>query len=130
MKLFFNILLLLVLPFNSFSQKPKIIECDEFYKRISSTEDIAIFDIRVLGEYRQNRIKDALWAGTKDSLHSFLGDLKKETSIFLYCDIGKRSKDCSKLLVLLGYKKVFELKGGIKEWKKNGYPMDNSVIKD
>ena len=116
--------------FNSFSQKVKIVECDIFYKLSIENENALIIDIREKEEYKISRLQDALWAGTKESFTPILKDLSKDTPLLVYCSIGKRSKQCSKWLKTLGYKKVYELKGGIKEWIQNGYPVDSTLINE
>ncbi|GAF01806.1 rhodanese-like domain-containing protein [Saccharicrinis fermentans] len=130
MKFIFCLGLFFVLTINGFSQKSSILECDEFYNSIYTLNDVVIFDIRIKESYQKFRIKDALWAGTKERLRSYLKDIEKNTTLFVYCEIGKRSKDCVELLDSLGYRNVFQLKDGIREWKKNGYPIDRSRIKD
>ncbi len=116
--------------FNIFSQKGKTIECDAFYKLVTSDNYGIIFDLRVLEKYKKGRIENASWAGTKESFKPLLEGLERKSPIFIYCEKGKRSKECSKWLNTLGFKNVYELKGGMIEWVKNGYLVDNSVLKE
>ena len=128
MKLIIKLILLFTLPLHCFSQKSKAVDCDSFYNLLNDNTDIMLFDIRVLDKFKESRIQDAYWGGTKENLKPLLKSIKNDTPIFLYCEIGKRSKECSKWLLSLGYKKIYELKGGIREWKKNGFPLDSSTI--
>ncbi len=128
MKLIIKLVLLFVLPLHCFSQKAKTVDCDNFYKLLNTDTNVMLFDIRVLAKFEESRIQDAYWGGTKKNIKPLLKSINNDTPIFLYCEIGKRSKECSKWLLSLGYKKIYELKGGIREWKKNGFPLDNSTI--
>ncbi len=122
------ILLLLLIPWQCYSQKNNVVECDVFYQMIISNDDVNVVDIRMQEDYQKERIINAYWGGTKESFKPFLLEIDKKSRILLYCEIGKRSKECSKWLHSLGYKNVYELRGGICEWIKNGYPMDSSPI--
>lgn len=122
-------LLLLIIPLQCFSQRKNVVECDVFYHMIISNDDVFIMDIRMLEDYQKERITNAYWAGTKESFKPFLLEIDKKSPILLYCEIGKRSKECSKWLQTLGYENVYELKGGFCEWIKNAYPVDSSPIK-
>nr|WP_315166474.1 rhodanese-like domain-containing protein [uncultured Flavobacterium sp.] len=44
----------------------------------------------------------------------------KNATIVVYCSIGVRSEKIGEKLLKLGYRNVFNLYGGIFEWKKNG----------
>lgn len=123
------ILLLLIIPLQCYSQSKNVVECDVFYNMITSNDDIFIMDIRMLDNYQKERITDAYWGGTKESFKSLLLEIDKKSPILLYCEMGKRSKECSKWLKSLGYKNVYELRGGFCEWIKNGYPLDSSPVK-
>ena len=130
MKIFLGLFLFFLVTFNGFSQQSTVLECDEFYNSLYSLSDVVIFDIRVKESYQKFRIKDALWAGSKERLREYLNGIEKNASLFVYCEIGHRSKQCVDYLYSLGYTNVFQLKDGIREWKKNGYPLDRSKIKD
>ncbi|WP_075590480.1 rhodanese-like domain-containing protein [Labilibacter marinus] len=113
-----------------FAQKKTEVECEKFYKLINEEENALILDIRPIEMYENNRIKNALWAGEKDSLFILLKDVPRQTTLLLYCKIGKRSNECAKLLKNRGYRKAYELKGGLKEWIREGYPVENIIIKN
>ncbi|SMO58572.1 Rhodanese-related sulfurtransferase [Saccharicrinis carchari] len=123
------VLVLLLVPVHCFSQKEKLIECDDFYNRITSDGSIYIVDIRLHDEYQENRITDAHWGGNKETFKKMLIDINKKSPVFLYCEKGKRTKECAVWLRSLGYKNVYQLKGGFREWIQNGYPVDTSSIK-
>jgi rhodanese-related sulfurtransferase len=46
--------------------------------------------------------------------------LDKTKPVILYCKSGKRSKASSIILLEAGFEKVYDLDGGILEWKDKG----------
>lgn len=111
---------------NCYSQKVKVVQTEDFYELLNHDDNYYLFDIRPIEEYKVNRIGNAFWAGRKDSLKMYLKDIQKQETILLYCEFGQRTKQCSKWLRSEGYKKIYELKGGILEWLKDGYPVDST----
>jgi rhodanese-related sulfurtransferase len=47
-------------------------------------------------------------------------NLDKEKTYFVYCQTGVRSATAMSIMKNIGYKKVFNLEGGIKAWINNG----------
>lgn len=86
---------------------------------IKSNLDFVLLDARELKEYKVSHLKNALHVGYDHF------DLEKTTSklagknalIVVYCSIGIRSEDIAEKLQKAGYKNVFNLFGGIFEWK-------------
>ena len=48
----------------------------------------------------------------------------KSTKIVLYCRSGHMSTIAAKKLVSLGFTNIWNLKGGMLEWEKAGYPIE------
>jgi len=49
----------------------------------------------------------------------------KSTEIIIYCRSGSMSTTASKELVGMGYKNILNLKGGMNNWKTNGFKIIN-----
>ncbi len=107
----------------------KILECDDFFKEVYENGKVKLFDLRIPEKYIKNRLVDAILADSKEKLNQYLKDMDKNDKIFLYCEIGKRTSQCSKWLNELGYYNVYQLKGGFINWKKSGFPVDSEKIK-
>ncbi|MFO7828879.1 MAG: rhodanese-like domain-containing protein [Bacteroidales bacterium] len=104
------------------------LDSDEFYLNINTREAFLI-DVRLFKEFRKNRIEGAMLASNKESLISLCAHLDKNTPIYIYCDESDRSVSAAKILCSeLGFKKVYNLHGGLNEWVKK-YPLDRSRIK-
>lgn len=92
----------------------------EFADLISSG-NVRIVDVRTPGEFSEGHIKDAVNIDVKSA--GFFDDAKRELTpgipVAVYCRSGKRSVDASEKLVKMGFK-VYNLKGGILDWQKEG----------
>jgi len=51
---------------------------------------------------------------------------KKDAKILLYCQSGRMSDIAARTLVRLGYTNLWHLKGGMVEWRQQGYPVLDS----
>ena len=91
-----------------------------------------ILDARELEEYNVSHIKKAIFVG----YNSFQIDLiknklsNKNETIVVYCSLGIRSESIANKLKKAGYNNVFNLYGGIFEWKNNNFKVYNSEGKE
>ena len=49
---------------------------------------------------------------------------EKTTPIYLYCKSGPMANWAARTLFDLGYKRVYNLTGGVQAWKQAGFPME------
>lgn len=82
-----------------------------------------ILDTREKREFEVSAIKGAHWVGYKRFELSQTNHLNKDQPILLYCSVGYRSEKVGEQLRADGFKYVFNLYGGIFEWKNQGYPV-------
>lgn len=98
-------------------------DIDEFLKR----EDIGIIDARTKEEFDGGTLDDrAVLVEIKKgdelegSLEKFkieINKLNKDKTWFIYCGSGIRSNKGAEVMVKNGFKDVYELKGGLKEYE-------------
>ncbi len=91
--------------------------------------DYIILDTREFEEFKVSAIKDGIFVGyekfnLKRTIDNIL-DNKKNTKILVYCSLGIRSEDIGEQLIKAGFINVFNLYGGIFEWKNKRYPIIN-----
>ncbi|WP_426431432.1 rhodanese-like domain-containing protein [Winogradskyella sp. HB-48] len=89
--------------------------------------DAFLLDARELREYEVSHLKDAIHVGySAFNLESTIKKLNdKNQMIVVYCSLGIRSEDIAEQLKKEGYTNVFNLFGGIFEWKNNNFKVYN-----
>ena len=83
---------------------------------------MVILDARQEEEYRVSRIPGAIWIGYKEFEKDKVLDAvpDKDTPLVVYCSIGVRSEKIGEKLKEAGFTDVYNLYGGIFEWKNRG----------
>tara|TARA_R110000850_G_scaffold257092_2_gene383330 strand:- start:220 stop:672 length:453 start_codon:yes stop_codon:yes gene_type:complete len=90
-----------------------------------------ILDAREPDEYLVSHLKNAVFVGYKDfKIETILNEIpNKNDTIVVYCSLGIRSETISKKIQDKGYTAVYNLYGGIFEWKNNDFPVYNKQNK-
>ncbi len=104
--------------------KINIINVHELKKRLETSPDLCIIDVREDDEWHEQHIpgvkhipKDQI----KTNITASVSELDRP--IYLHCRGGVRSLDAAQFLLDLGYKEVYSVEGGIVEWERSGYPV-------
>lgn len=86
--------------------------------------DLLILDVRSPNEFYQGFIPGALLIPLQQ-LHERLPEIEnyKEKEILIYCRSGRRSAVASELLIQKGFRKVFNLKGGVNAWMQENFEI-------
>ncbi|WP_179021951.1 rhodanese-like domain-containing protein [Winogradskyella forsetii] len=87
-----------------------------------------LLDAREAEEYNVSHLKDAIHVGYNDfDLQETTKQLNdKHQTIVVYCSLGIRSENIAEQLEKAGYTNVFNLFGGIFEWKNNKFKVYNN----
>ncbi|MBT8393348.1 MAG: rhodanese-like domain-containing protein [Flavobacteriaceae bacterium] len=87
-----------------------------------------ILDAREPKEYEISHIKNAINIGYDNfNIKTVLDSiLNKNELLVVYCSVGIRSEDIAEKLKKAGYTNVYNLYGGIFEWKNNDFDVYNS----
>ncbi|MGQ0738081.1 MAG: thioredoxin domain-containing protein [Bacteroidota bacterium] len=94
----------------------------EFRKKLAATPDAILLDVRTPQEVNKGYLNGAVFMDFYDSsFKQQATNIDKEKPVFLYCAIGGRSRDAAKLMQEMGFKNVYDLKGGIIVWKIKNY---------
>lgn len=101
------------------------VSAEEFLK-LMKDKDVLLLDVRTPQEYEKDgHIKGANLIPVQLFKYIFLaGKGVKDKKVLVYCRSGNRSVTASKLLEKWGVKKVYNLKGGIIEWKSKNLPVE------
>ncbi len=83
-----------------------------------------ILDVRTPREYAGGHLENSVLIPVQ-KLQSRFGELAdfKDEPILIYCATGNRSTVASKILIDKGFIRIFNLKHGIADWKKNKYTI-------
>lgn len=91
-----------------------------------------ILDAREPGEFHISHLKNAISVGYNhfsiDSVQKKITDKNKK--IVVYCSLGIRSDNIARKLKKAGYTNVYNLYGGIFEWKNENFPVFDSKGKE
>ena len=98
----------------------------------TNTDSVILLDSREPKEHKTSHIKNAICVGYDffniDSVQQKIPD--KNSKIVVYCSLGIRSEDVAEKLKKAGYTNVFNLFGGIFEWKNNDLQVFDSEEKE
>ena len=96
---------------------------EDFLKKITELPNAPIIDVRTLGEFEGGHIANAKnidWNGT--TFEAQIADFDKTQPIFVYCLSGGRSGSAASQMRSAGFKEVYELNGGLMNWKSANLP--------
>jgi thioredoxin len=93
-------------------------------KNLIKDEKPLIVDVRTPNEYYTGHLERSKLIPLQQ-LEARLSELKqyKDKKILLYCRSGNRSTVASQILINNGFKKLYNLRSGIKGWKKEGFKL-------
>lgn len=101
------------------------IEGAALIKENTSNKDFIIIDVRTLAEYNDAHIKNAVLIDFySDSFKTDILKLDKNKTYFVYCRSGNRSGQAAAFMKNSGFKIVYNLKSGIREWIAKGLPVE------
>ncbi len=107
-----------------FVQAQERLSSKEFRKKLDNSTDALLLDVRTPEETAKGYLKGAVFMDFYDSsFKEQVSTVDREKPVFVYCAIGGRSWDAAKIMQEMGFKKVYDLKGGIIVWKIKNYPV-------
>ncbi len=82
---------------------------------------VQLVDVRTPDEYAEGHIEGALNINfNDDNFKDLISKVDKSKPVAVYCGRGGRSGKCSAYMKKAGFTKVYDLDGGITEWKFKG----------
>ena len=124
MKSFFFILTILyTCATNVHGQKQ--VTATEFKKLLGENSNVQLIDVRTPEEFQEGHIPNSKNINLfDDDFEKRLLKYNKSKPIFVYCEVGGRSGEAAALLSKSGYSNVYDLKGGMRAWKKEKLPVE------
>ena len=86
-------------------------------KEFDQKKGMMILDVRTNKDYERGHIPGAIHVPLSD-IGDKIKKLKKDKELVVYCENGNRSIWAIKRLMGMGYKNLFNLKGGYLAWKR------------
>lgn len=86
--------------------------------------NVVVLDTREREEFEVSHLPNAKWVGYDDFDLKRAEGISKTDTIIVYCSIGYRSERIGEKLIKAGYTTVFNLYGGIFQWKNT----DGAVV--
>lgn len=109
-----------------FCQAQQKLPAKEFQNKLQETPDALLLDVRTPKETNNSYLPNAVYLDFYDSsFATMLNRLDTSRPVFVFCAIGARSEQAAAMLIANGFKKVYDLKGGIINWKLAGLPVKN-----
>ncbi|WP_458629106.1 rhodanese-like domain-containing protein [Winogradskyella sp. PC D3.3] len=95
----------------------KLITADEM-QSILELEEVQLIDVRTPKEYDGGFIANAQNIDfMSPTFDDDITKLDKNKPVILYCKSGGRSAKCAKKMKDAGFKKIYDLQGGISKWQ-------------
>ena len=94
-----------------------ILEKEEFTAAINK-DSVQLVDVRTPQEYKAGFIKNAINIDffNQSNFQKAFEQFDKEKPLYLYCRSGNRSQKAAQKLVDMGFKDIYDLRGGYLAW--------------
>jgi len=103
---------------NAINSDKKLITSDELEELINSGKDYQLIDARAASQYEQDHIETAV-SIPHAKLRDALDKLDKDAITVTYCNKGVTGNAAQNILLNHGFKEVFNLSGGHKNYRKS-----------
>lgn len=99
------------------SEAIKILDITEYRSAIASG-DIQLVDVRTPHEFRSGSIANAINIDffQPTVFAEKFSRLDKDKPVYIYCRSGARSQKTAAKLIDMGFKEIYDLKGGFTQW--------------
>ena len=85
----------------------------------SANDNILLIDVRTPNEYASGHIQNSVNIDYRaENFKELIQELDKNQDVYVYCKVGGRSGSAAKMMEKMGFKKVYDLDGGISNWEK------------
>ena len=108
---------------NPDSVKYQSLSPSDFHLQYLLTDSSILIDVREPFEFKGSRIKNAINIPASGKIDKAADSINKQLSLFLYCTSGFRSSRAAGKFYEKGFRKLYNLKGGITAWRKERMPV-------
>ncbi|RSK39154.1 rhodanese-like domain-containing protein [Mangrovimonas spongiae] len=105
------------------SENVNVVSSEEM-QTLLDMDDVQLVDVRTPEEYKEGYIDHAQNIDYySDTFEEDILELDKTKPVIVYCKSGGRSAKCAEKLIKAGFVKVYDLDGGISQWKHEGHQV-------
>lgn len=94
----------------------------EAKRMLDERSDVIVLDVRQAGEYRGGHLRGAKHAPV-GLMAQRAQRMDASKTYLVYCRSGSRSNRAASVLASRGFKDVYNLRGGIVGWEREGFPV-------
>jgi rhodanese-related sulfurtransferase len=99
----------------------KLLNVNDFEKLIKTDKMVQLVDVRTPQEVAQGHLPNAVNINIADAdFQAKMSKLDKSKPIAVYCGVGGRSGRAAKMLTDMGFKKIYDMQGGMTAWNAAG----------
>ncbi|NEV93466.1 rhodanese-like domain-containing protein [Psychroflexus sp. YR1-1] len=125
-------LLLLSLVFGLFSscdadKNQSTLVSPQEMKELMVMDSVQLIDVRTLEEFREGHLIGAQNLVYDNEFAYKIKQLDKSKPVAVYCRSGRRSQECSQILKQAGFKKIYQLRGGLSQWEYEDLIVSDSL---
>jgi rhodanese-related sulfurtransferase len=106
-----------------------LIKPEELKRWQLEQKELVLIDARSPKEFQISHLKGSEFVDFENFEPSSILHIPKSSTVVVYCSVGYRSERIGERIKELGFKKVFNLYGGLFQWKNQGYSVVNSQNK-
>jgi len=107
-------------------QTVDLIKPEELKRWQHEQKELVLLDTRSLKEFQVSHLKGSEFVDFESFEASNIMHIPKSSTVVVYCSVGYRSERIGERIKELGFKKVFNLYGGLFQWKNKGYTVVNN----
>jgi len=120
----FLLVLVALISCESNSAQSKTIPTLEYQKLLAETKNNQLIDVRTEGEFMEEHLPNAININFNEKdFEAKIKKLDKTKPTFIYCLSGGRSGSEMEIFAKNGFKEVYNMQGGILQWKGDQLPL-------
>lgn len=126
-KLYLLTIVIICLAINSYQSlsdsQMRALQATDYQKSLLREKDYYLIDVRTHWEYNRSHIENAVnisYLGGK--FRKSLSTLDTSKPIFIYCETAHRSPYAANILHDIGFREIYDLAGGFRQWRKQNLP--------
>lgn len=97
-------------------------------KQRMEKEEVILLDSRSPEEYEVSHLPGAKYVGYDEFSSESVERLDRDKPVVVYCSVGYRSEKIGEKLQEMGFEEVYNLYGGIFDWKNNKNAVVNNRV--